>query len=340
LTRFAAIQRRGVRIAAGLIVLLLLGTFAPLHLFKPVAVKPTTVVHFAPVLLNDEQPARRRIGVLTWLEGWALTSVNPRFGGISAMHIAGGKLTAVNDAGWTIRLPLPERAGPVRGIVEPLPEGPGRPGIKSQRDSESLAILGRHAWIAFERQNAVWRYSTVSWRSDAHAVPAALRGWPRNSGSEGIVRLRDGRFLIFSEGAPAPGDTKQAALFLGDPALPSTRSVSLRYRPPVGYRVTDAAPLPDGRLLILTRRFTIFEGVSAKLVLARLPKLATGALIAGEVIAELRRPDLVDNMEALSVAQEDGRTIVWMASDDNFMPVQQTLLLKFELNAPSRAGKN
>jgi hypothetical protein len=36
-------------------------------------------------------------------------------------------------------------------------------------------------------------------------------------------------------------------------------------------------------------------------------------------------------MEALSVDSENGRTILWIASDDNFNPLQRTLLLKFAL---------
>jgi hypothetical protein len=334
LTSYIDIERRSVRVTAALLAFVLLATFAPLHLFDPVPIKPATIIHFHPVPLNSETPRKRRLGALTYLHGWVLTSSNPRFGGLSAMHIDGGEVVAVNDAGWSIRFPLPQGSGAVHGIVEPLAEGPGTPGVKSQRDSESLAVSGRTAWIAFERQNAVWRYSTDGWRSDANARPEALRGWPKNSGSEGIIRLRGGRFLIFSEGAPASEDTKRVALFLGDPAIADTRSIPLRYRPPEGYRLTDAAVLPDGRLLILNRRFTFLEGISAKLVIAALPELQPEALIEGEVIAELRSPDLVDNFEALSLTRERGRTIVWMASDDNFMPIQQTLLLKFALDSP------
>jgi hypothetical protein len=36
-------------------------------------------------------------------------------------------------------------------------------------------------------------------------------------------------------------------------------------------------------------------------------------------------------MEALSVTQEGSRTILWMASDNNYNNVQRTLLLKFLL---------
>jgi hypothetical protein len=339
LTRFARLARRSARIAAAIVALVVLGTFAPLHLFRPAAAEPSSIIHFQPVPLNADAPARRRVGALIYLQGWVLTSANPRFGGISAMHVRDGRVIAVNDAGWTIRFPLPERGNAVRGIVQPLPDGPGTPGIKSQRDSESLAVVGGKAWIAFERQNAVWRYAVEGWRSDAHAAPEGMRGWPRNSGSEGIVRLPGGRFLILSEGAPAPEGTKRAALFLGDPAVAGTRSIPLRYRPPPGYRLTDAALLPDGRLLLLNRRFALLEGVSAKLAIARLPRPEPEALIEGRVIAELRAPDLVDNLEALSVTRDGGRTIVWMASDDNFMPIQQTLLLKFVLDEASAAAE-
>jgi hypothetical protein len=39
----------------------------------------------------------------------------------------------------------------------------------------------------------------------------------------------------------------------------------------------------------------------------------------------------VDNMEAQSVTRENGRTIVWIASDDNLNPIQRTILLKLAL---------
>ena len=49
-------------------------------------------------------------------------------------------------------------------------------------------------------------------------------------------------------------------------------------------------------------------------------------------MATLESPLNVDNMEALAITIENGRTIVWIASDDDFMSiVRRTLLLKFEL---------
>src|SRR3546814_9947122 len=97
--------------------------------------------------------------------------------------------------------------------------------------------------------------------------------------------------------------------------------------------MTDAALLPDGRILFLNRRFTLLEGVSAKLTVGRLPKAGEGNIISGEELAAFIRPVTVDNMEALSVTREDARTLVWIASDDNFSALQRSLLLKFALNA-------
>jgi hypothetical protein len=36
-------------------------------------------------------------------------------------------------------------------------------------------------------------------------------------------------------------------------------------------------------------------------------------------------------MEALAVERDGARTIIWIASDDNFNPMQRTLLMKFAL---------
>ncbi|MDP8995291.1 MAG: esterase-like activity of phytase family protein, partial [Pseudomonadota bacterium] len=127
-------------------------------------------------------------------------------------------------------------------------------------------------------------------------------------------------------------------LFDRDPTARGARPLALRYRPPEGNRVTDAAALPDGQLLLLNRRASLLEGFSAILSLAALPEPGRGAIVEGRTLAVLAAPLPVDNMEALSVTREGGRTILWIASDDNFNPLlQQTLLLKFALeDLPSR----
>ena len=309
--------------------LLLLATMVPPAPLAPPPGPEIARLTIAPLPLDASDPGRRRVGALVFLGGWALASDNPRFGGISAMHVEGGRVIAVNDAGTLLRFPLPG-SGPARVRIDSLPAGPAA--HKRDRDSEALAIRGGSAWVAFERHNLVRRYRRADWRVEASAAPPAMRRWGRNSGAEALVRLPGGRFLALAEGPDDGGAFSEAILFDGDPAVAGTRSAKLRYRRAPGFRVTDAALLPDGRLLLLNRRFTWLGGWAALLSIAPAPALAAGGTIEARAIAELRAPLTVDNMEALSVTVEGGRTIVWIASDDNLIALQRTLLLKFALD--------
>lgn len=317
-----------MRLLFALVVLLLLGTFAPLSLQRAEPVPAVTFLTFEPVPLDEDRPERRRLGSLVYLGGWNLDSNDPRFGGISALHVEGREVSALSDAGWLIRFTLPADGRIVRADLGQLPEGPGSATAKTDRDIESMAMAGPRAWIGYERANAVWRYRRSDWTSEASAAPQAMRRWRANRGSEAMLRLRDGRFLVFSEGS---GGDSEALLFGGDPAEKGTASARLKYRPPAGYRVTDAALLPDGRMLFLNRRFRLMEGFTARLSLASPVELKPGAVIEGREIAAFAAPVIADNFEGLSVTQEGGRTILWIASDDNYNQLQRTLLLKFAL---------
>ncbi len=304
----------------------LLTTFAPLALFNEAEPPARSLLAFTPVPLDEQDRSLRHIGRLHYLGGWWIRSNDARFGGISAMHVENEDVTALSDAGFVIRFTLRDEAG----SILPLRDGPGSSSEKENRDSEALAVRKDRAWVAFEGVNEVWRYQIESWRGLASAQPAAMKKWPVNAGSEAMLRLPDGRFLVFSEGRQGRIGT-EAVLFSRDPSEPQRGAKTITYLPPKGYRITDAALLPDGRMLFLNRRFTLTEGVSAKLTLAPALSRTAGATLTGVEIALLRPPLTVDNMEALSVTREGGRTIVWMASDDNFNPLQRTLLLKFAL---------
>ena len=292
------------------------------------------MVTAAEVALNPEDPAQRQVGALTFLRGWHLTSPEHRLGGISAMHVEDGRVVAISDAGVLLHFPLPQRPGVQPLHVQPLPQSAGA--RKSSFDSEAMLVRGDRVWIAFERRNAVVRYRLGELRLESAASPRLMRGWRGNAGAEGMVRLADDCFLVFSEGRADDSPFSAVALFAGDPAEAGTPAALLRYRRAPGFRVTDAAALADGRLLILSRRFSLFGGVAARLEVADTSALRAGATIEGRLVAELTPPLSVDNMEALSVASEGGRTIVRIASDNNFMALQRTLLLEFALEEEPR----
>jgi hypothetical protein len=286
---------------------------------------------FEPVMLDESAPARRQVGSLQYLGGWALSSDSPRFGGLSALHVESGQVTALSDGGTLFRFALPAGRGrePVR--IDPLVDGPGPAIRKSNRDTESMVILGPWLWAGFEKHNMVWRYRLADLRPASSAQPGLMREWRSNSGAEGMTRLADGRFLVFCEGLSDNRPLSDVILFDGDPANLHSRASLLHYRRVPGYRVSDATILPDGRLLILNRRFQWLEGFSLVVTIADAPMLQAGATLERREIARLQPPLTLDNMEGVSVTVENGRTIVWLVSDDNFFPLQRTLLLKFAL---------
>lgn len=286
---------------------------------------------YIPVRLAADDPGRRDVGRLHFLGGWQLTSPDPRLGGLSGLRIEGDQAIAVSDAGMVVSFPLPGASAAPRVRFQPVLEGPGPERRRTTRDTEGIWTEGNQIWLSFERQNAVWRYDRATLRAQAHAQPAPMRDWKGNSGPETLVRLADGRFLVIEEGWDDPVPYTAAILFGGDAAVPGTPWMRLRYRRPPGYRPTDAAPLPDGRLLILNRSFTGLR-LSAKLVIADVRGLRPGGDLNGQDVATLAAPLVVDNMEGVAVTQEAGRTIVWLVSDDDFMRLfRRTLLLKFEL---------
>lgn len=307
----------------------LLATFAPVSLQHREPPPPVTWVTYAPLPLSEDSPALRRLGRLIFLGGWEVRSNDARLGGISALHVEDSEALAMSDAGWRIRLPLPRGPGPMRARIAMTEQGPGPPGDKVNRDVESLVVWNGAAWLGFEQSNAVWRYDGGTFAARSSAEPPAMERWSANAGPEAMVRLPDGRFLVFAEGK---GGDSEALLFAGDPSVPGTSALRLRYRPPEGYRITDAGLLPDGRLILLNRNVGLFAGFTAKLVAASLPPIGKDALIAGEEVAVFEGAVARDNLEALSVTREGGRTILWLASDDNYNPLQRTLLMKFALD--------
>lgn len=137
--------------------------------------------------------------------------------------------------------------------------------------------------------------------------------------------MPDGTLLAISEGdeheGPTPGIAWRRA--------PSGEWRQLDYIRDSNFRPTGAATLDTGDVLVLERRFTVIGGVAARL---RLLKDVAKGNLEGKVIAELIPPVSVDNMEGIAVRREpSGKYLIYLVSDDNFLPVQRTLLLIFEL---------
>jgi hypothetical protein len=286
------------------------------------------------LLLDPDRPSMRRVGKLEFLAAWELGSGNQNFGGISALTaLADGRFVGTSDAGTLIGFGLTNNASIDRPFIVPLPDANTKGRNYADRDSESITydpVSGRF-WVGYEGRAAIRRFSPGFARSESVARPEPMQSWSSNSGAEAIVRLNNGRFLVFSEGYDRPDGSYEALSFAGDPSESGTRFFRFGYAPPKGYKITDATVLPDGRILALNRRVAVPEGFTVIVTILDPAQIAEDATVRGKPIAVLRSPLLVDNLEGITTTQEQGRTIIWMISDNNFNIFQRTLLMKFAL---------
>lgn len=301
----------------------------------PLAPPLSNMVRAERVDLFPGQPARRRIGALTYLDGIVLHEQGRGIGGYSALSIVGNRVTTVSDSGTVLSFDWLGGQRLANVSYGSLLDGPGRGWSKLDRDSESMArnpATGT-VWIGFEQANAIWRYTPDLRRSTGHVRPAAMRKWEQNGGPETLVRLADGRFLTIAETrADAKPGRRHAILFSGDPVARGTRQSAFTYRPPAGMHPSDATELPDGRLLVLNRGVGLPHGFYNVLTVIDRAAIRPGADVSGREIARLEAPTIHDNFEGITATRENGRTILWLISDDNQFVLQRTLLLKFRLD--------
>ena len=105
-------------------------------------------------------------------------------------------------------------------------------------------------------------------------------------------------------------------------------------RPVRDFAITDIAVVPGTNdVITLERRFTPATGAGMLLRFMKAGDFAPGAVVDGERLLEVNQLYSIDNMEGLAVHRADnGELRLTIVSDDNFNPLQRTLLLQFALS--------
>lgn len=279
---------------------------------------------FIPRTITPDAPALYRLGRAEVLGVAQLKSSRQWFGGISGFSFDGRTVTAINDAGHWLHFDLrldPEGRPVGASNLEIAPLG-GLDGSKDDGDAEDVAWTPVGWLVSFERRHRLLLYPDgLSGQPVRQHAPEGIERQPNNGGLEAVARLRDGRLLLLSEeGADSGGGWG----WIGTPGAWSRVS----YHREGAFQPTAAAQLPDGDILVTERRFTLIGGVALRLVRLPLADLKPGAAITGQEVLRLEPPLLVDNFEGLAIHQRaDGRAVAYIMSDDNFNPLQATLLL-------------
>lgn len=307
-----------------LIVLLMLGLAPVIWLREPAPPSNSSQSVTVAVL---PLPKSQTLGLFRLTGAWQLTSPNSDFGGFSALvRSAPGRLTSFSDTGVRLDLPEPGQAGAVR--IAPIM--PRKGAMKAYRDVEAAAFDAASGtyWLALEGRNVFMRIAADQAQPSVIAAPE-LAGWSKNSGAEAMTRLADGRFLILAEGGGAAHEGRLL------PRAPDGKDRALRFRfiAPDGYRPTDVAQLPDGRVLILLRelRWPMPPRFGSKLVLADPAAIRAGGEWRGQELASFDGTGLEENYEGLAIEpRADGALEAWLISDDNGAATQRTLLLRLQ----------
>ena len=284
-------------------------------------------------------------GQLRYRSGLALTSPWRGFGGLSALRVdeKGQRFVAISDKGAWFTGQIAYRGTEMTGLtdVETAPMlGPdGRPiTARGWFDTESLARDGGAFYVGLERVNQILRFDFardgLRSRGQPIPLPPELRKLPYNKGLEALVVMPassplPGALIAISErGLDIRGDLIGA--IIGGPK-PGAFSVGRRD----DYDISDAALLPSGDLLLLERKFSLLGGIGVRLRRMEIATLQPGAVLDGKTIFEADLGNEIDNLEGLDVhVTPEGETVLTMISDDNFSPLQRTLLLQFTLIEP------
>lgn len=277
------------------------------------------------------------LGPLPLEAAWRLDSQNDQFHGYSALvSMRPGELTSLSDRGYALTLRVD---GGTPRLVRMQPSIGDDAVLKDNRDVEGATFdpATQRLWITLEGRGGVARHRPDLSRIENFVFPPQMAQWPKNTGPEAMVRLRDGRFIILSEDY-SPGWTEQqrhpALLFPGEPDE-RTKAVEFRFKGPKRFRPTDMAALPDGRVLILMRQLVwpFPPRFSGKLVLADPAAIRAGEDWPSLEVGTFQHPMPIDNYEGLTITDNgDGTVMVWVISDDNQAVTQATYLLRFRLD--------
>lgn len=268
---------------------------------------------------------------LEWRGGIVLTSNNPNFGGLSSLNMSTDRRTviAISDRGqkFTIKLRY-DKQGWLIGADDVKAMGALiNPKGKTMKyiDAEGQTKFRNGTLVSLERKHALWFYPPHTKRAQVLTRPQSMEKLPANKGVEAITTLKDGRLLLIAEGGEKDDDTLPA--WLGVPG----KWKALRYSFDGSFRPTDATVLPKGNVLILERNFFL-TNFSWRLMLINQNSIIPNTILKPRELTTFSFSEVSENMEGLATrVNTEGEILIYVISDNNFLSVQQTMLLQFKL---------
>lgn len=277
---------------------------------------------------------------LHWRGGFEILSADKTFGGLSGLALSNDctGLLAVSDRGSWFRASLRYEGETLTSIFDaefaPMLDSAGKPPrSKSRGDVEAVSHLGGGRYmVGFETRTRIGIYDIgkngLKARFQLLKSPKAIINGPSNGEVESVGQFKSGRwqghYLAISEHNLDRDGNIRGWLWR------SEETVSFSIKRLEDYRITDAAILPNGDIIILERSFgtSLLPGMALRRINAS--AIGKGATVEPQLLFSGRALFYaIDNMEGVAFCERDGETRITIVSDDNFSPRQRTLLLQF-----------
>ncbi len=204
---------------------------------------------------------------------------------------------------------------------------------KYHADAEALSRApGSGFLVAFERVHRISYFNSshlfdLSGTPSRISPPEHMKEQPKNGGIESMTLLPDSRILMIAEGDTDEDKPSYAAVGIDNDWI------EMEYQRQHGYRPTSVATLPEGDILTLERSYTGPGSLKIRLCIIKKPKFKSGVTLYPEQLIKLPRSLPLDNFEGLdTITTDDGRTFIYLISDDNYSPIQHTILMMFEMD--------
>ncbi len=338
------LRGRHWRIAALLAALIVIaGSFAVAEALRYAQSPEKIAVSATPIdAFDNRDPAQTRFGALEFRGGLELTSKFPAFGGISAFRIEpdGAKFLALTDNGSWLRGRIVYKDGRPSGIADaemaPILGADGAPiAARGWYDTESLAEDNGTLYVGIERAEQILRFDYkrdgLLARGEPIAVPDDFKKFSFNKSLECLAVVpkdmpNAGTLIVVTEASLDEQGNHRSFLMQGS----DVRRFSVKHKD--DFEVSDCTVLPSAELLLLERHYSVQRGVAMRMRRIPLSEIKPGAVADGRTVVQADLGYQIDNMEGVSFHKnEKGEIILTLISDDNFSPVQRTILLQFAL---------
>lgn len=250
---------------------------------------------------------------------------HPRFGGFSGVVVtdAGREFIAVSDRGAFATGTITRKEGIITnialGVLYPFYRGNRAPLPPDESDSEGLAIAEDGTlFVSFEWTHGVRSFAGIDQPASALITTPAFDDMQTNSSLEALAIGPDGALYTLPERSGLA--TKPFPVFRYKDGVWDQPFEIARRGP---YLMSGADIGPDGMLYVLERDFF---GIGFRSRVRRFGLDGTGEELILETGVLTH-----DNLEGISVWEDDAGLVMTLISDDNFRAFQRTEFVEYRL---------